>query len=217
MELIPFTPDEGADHVAIEEELLKAFDEIPFGNTHFQIVHFILNHESPERVYRQALLEIKKLYEALKAAQFRRRRLAIQIRQLEKKQATEKDSDEAELIGIDIEEKQHSAAMEDTLIKDAIVEIQTYYDAFKQLKAKFGHLLTREEFEKSEATYWPPRLLRQAERDMMTMGRITQGNIEALGQIGLDVHATEMEIRKGVEARRQQLLGEGKVADKPAE
>jgi hypothetical protein len=196
--------DGNFDH-DVEKELLAAMMEVPFGNSRFQIETFILNDPKPERAYRQALLEISEKYKSLKQAQFRRRKLDVELRRLEKKQAEHDDPFERELAGIEIEEKTFDISQEDKMIHDAIIQLKVYSD-FLQTVPKF----TREEFETAEPEYWRMRALMQSEMDVAATGRISAGNADMLAKIGLSPHEMGERLRvtvQGVEeATKKQFL-----------
>ena len=64
------------------DDVLKEMENVPFGNSAFQNEHLTDGQETPERRYRFALLQLHRLIPALKACEFRRERIGIDIEKL---------------------------------------------------------------------------------------------------------------------------------------
>ena len=187
-------------------EFFEMLGGVPLNNSEFQITKIILSDPFPHRQYRQAILEMKRTYEALAECSFRRRKLAVELKKAQKKIADETDQDEKELLQIEIDEKNYNLAIEDKMILDAITEYNLYLAFAKSLLEKNPKLATRAVFEAMEPAHWQQRALHQAEMDVQTMGRITQGNIDLLLKVGLDPDATLMQFTALLEEKRAYIV-----------
>lgn len=178
-----------ADKEKITHDDLKrvqeAMREIPFGNSAFQIEHFVAQDHSPERAYRKVLLEFQQKMVVLEATQIRRRRLDVDLREIEDKLKTATGFDK-ERLEIDRDEKLGGIFYEDKLIEDALVELALYYAFFESLP-KF----TREQFEKAELPYWKTRLLHEAQLEVKQFGRVEKGTLDSLERIGVETKIGE--------------------------
>lgn len=158
---------------------------IPFGNSIFQIVNFTAGKETPERRYRHCLLQLNQKHRAMKECEFRRRRLNIDIAEINE-QIKEATSFEKQRLEIDLEEKEYNMAAEIKLIEDCVIEIKAYEQILKTLPQ-----FTREEFEQAEQEYWEKRLLEDARREMISTGSVSVQTIESLEDIGLQIGRNE--------------------------
>lgn len=174
----------------IEKEILERMDEIPFGNSEFQIKKFVLCHAGDARNYRQVLLEMKEKYEALKKCEFRRRKLFIKRERAEKERLETSDDFRKRELDIEMEEVDFELLLEDKLVKDALVELNFYYNTIKSLPK-----MQRKEFEEMEVGYWPLRLVQKAHEEFAATGGVGAGTLEALAQLGFDPHKTAVEVR----------------------
>mgnify|MGYP000979502321 CR=1 FL=1 len=164
------------------KELSRA---VPFGNSAFQIVKFIVNEETPERALRVALLNYDAKMKALKESEFKRRRKEIDIAETKEKLQTAKGF-EKQRLEIDLEEAEYGMAEESKLIEDALIELALYEKIIKALPE-----ISREQFESSEQKYWATRLLKQAKLEIQSMGTITYGVIESLDKMGVPITRTD--------------------------
>jgi len=154
------------------DELERAFEEIQMPRSAFAIKRFVINqHDTDERKYEQCVLEMQNAYDAL--------RTAILRRELILKELAEYGDDEKSQIRKAIKEIQ-LRQLERAMIGTARELIVLY----KIWREDFPHHYTREELEAAQEEYWMKRLTRQANQDLMALGRISQGNLDALRQLG---------------------------------
>lgn len=158
---------------------------VPFNSSIFQILHFGRGQETPERTYRNCLLQLNQKIDALQACKFRRERTDIDIEEIKDKLKTA-NGFERKRLEIDLHEKQFQLENEKKLIEDAIIEVNTYKYILKSLPE-----FTREEFEKAEPGYWKERLLADARREIISNGYVGKDTIMSLEQIGFDVGKNE--------------------------
>lgn len=140
-------------------EVEDAFFDIPFENSQFQNEAFVVAAQiTPARAYRAIGLRLTAKLRALNEAVFAKKKLDIDIAELDEKIAnpdTPKfDRMRAE---VDREQKLSTEWMTRKLIRDAEVECSTLYAIFNQMPR-----FTREQFEAEEGIHFRERLLRQA-------------------------------------------------------
>jgi hypothetical protein len=152
---------------------------VPFGNSVFQIKQFIANQETPERSRRHVLLQLDQKQKAMNECKFRRQRREVDILEIDEKLKTATTFEKMRLL-IDKEEAEYYLDAEIKLIEDCVIEIKAYEKILETLPE-----FTREEFETGELNYWRTRLIKSAERELMSKGSIGEGNIQALEQVGI--------------------------------
>jgi hypothetical protein len=167
--------DERVDNVMkLVKEMESAFLEIQMPRTEFVLNKFVVGqHDHDTLAYSQCVLEMQIKYDNLRRAKLGRRRIEIQIKELEDK-GTEIDQIDADLKRIDLEEQ-------DRAVLGALREFEALYKIWQRFPKKY----TREEIDAAQPDYWQLRLERQAQQDLQATGRVGVGNSEALRQINL--------------------------------
>lgn len=156
------------------EELEESFLAIQMPRTSYVIEKFVVGqHDTIEMQFSQCVLEIQIKVANLKRAKLGKRKIEIQIKELEDK-GTEIDQIDADLKRIDLQEQ-------DFAVLGALRELETLYKIYQSFPKKY----TREEIDNAQENYWKLRLERQAQQDLQATGRIGVGNSEALRQINL--------------------------------
>lgn len=166
-------------------KIKEKMKNVPFGNSIFQIEHFSRGLETPERAYRNCLLQLNQKLKALKECELRRKRFEIDMAEIEEK-LRDAVSFEKRRLEIDKEEKQFSLDEEVKLIEDCYIEIKAYENTLNQLPD-----ITREEFEKAEGVYWEKKLLNDARQEVTALGYVAKDTIQSLEQIGILVGKNE--------------------------
>jgi len=141
------------------EEYDKAFFDIPFGNSAFQIENFIINAaHTPERAYRAIGLAMRAKIQALKEAYYNLKKQEVDIEELQEKlNANWTTKWEKKRAAIEIEQKQEMRADTRKLINDALAELSVLYAVFKEMPR-----YTRKQFEAGEHEHFRIRLTKQA-------------------------------------------------------
>lgn len=165
------------DKMNIEEKM----KQVPFGSSAFQIQHFVANQETPERTYRNVLLQLDSKRKAMKECYFRRKRKEIDIREINEQLSTAEGYDKERLL-INLEEAEYQQEQEIKLIEDCVIEIKIYESILSELPN-----FSREEFEKSERDYWKKRLVSMAEKELLSTGTVGVGTLDSLEKIGCPV------------------------------
>jgi len=142
----------------ILQELEKDFMDIPFGNSLFQIKHFIINAaETPERIYRTVGLQMHSKISSLKEAYYTKEEKLIDLEELEYNLKKEENSFERRRIELKIKKTKDGLLSSEKSISDTIIELDYYYNIYKKMP-KF----TKEDFEKAEFDYYSKNLHKQA-------------------------------------------------------
>ena len=158
----------------IVSELHHAFLEIQQPRTEFTLRHFVVGqHDTIEQQYAQCVLEMQIKYDNIRRALLSKKRIELEIKELEAKN-TEIDLIDSEIKKIDLE-------AQDRAIIGAWREFQVLYKIWNEFPKKY----TRQELDLAQPEYWQKRITRQANQDLIAMGRIQVGNQESLNQIGL--------------------------------
>ncbi len=164
---------------------MEVYNEIPFGMSQYQIKTFVNSQETPERQYRNCLLQLSQKKHAIHDCKIRRMRIQVDIDEIHEKLKTSAKYEKKRL-EIDLMEKEYNMKEEVKLIEDCYYEIKTYEAILETLPS-----FTREEFEAGEERYWKGRLMNNLKIDLLSGGRIETGTIAALEQTGIAVGRNE--------------------------
>jgi hypothetical protein len=140
------------------EDFQSRFYDIPFDNSAFQNVNFVVRQQlTPARAYRAIGLRMSAKIAALQEAFFNRKLEDVDIEELRAKiedpDTGKWDKMRAE---IEIQRKMASRPFADKLINDAIVELKTLQEELNSLPR-----YTREQFEAEEHEHFELRLRNQ--------------------------------------------------------
>lgn len=160
-------------------------DSVPFGNSLFQIEHFVIGAGGEARQRRNCLLQLNEKYNTLQECRFRRQRIEIDIAEIEEKLSTASGFP-AQRLSVDLEEKNHCMSQEIKLIKDCMVEAAAYQKILSTLPE-----CTREEFEAGEFEHWRDKMLYTANREVLSGGTMSPGTIKSLESVGVLIQRNE--------------------------
>jgi len=166
-------------------KMQKMMRNVPFGMSVYQIEKFNRGQETPERLYRNCLLQLNQKIRALKECEFRRKRYEIDLEEINEKLKMV-NGFERQRLEIDWDEKNFNLDGEIKLIEDAYIECQTYISILDGLPE-----FTREQFEHAEEVYWERKLLNDARHEVSSSGRVSQDTMKALEQIRIVVGRNE--------------------------
>ena len=202
------------------EDFLEEIENVPFDSSMFQFANFTPATQSPARRYRQALMELSKVLNALHDAKISKDKFELDIEEIEYKmsqlnEANVEENFKIRRLQIELNEKNYNMKGIVNLINDAVYKAEFWYKQKEDLPK-----VTRAQFESSEREYWKSRLAQDADDEVREGGRPKKGTIQALRQIGI---STEMNPANGqitlvdfeneknlLEARSQSLLIENK-------
>jgi hypothetical protein len=167
---------------------------------YFKLEHFVGNQEiTPFGKLRQWLLELKTREDVISFTLYNQKKAQLEIN-LEQERLEETFSAAAKaLIELEISKKQEDLLKVDVALKDAYKErdyllnmINTLLDS-PEGKTEDGRPLTAifgtPEEELYHKQYWVMRLAKQASMDLLSMGRIGSGNMEAIINLAPDVQS----------------------------
>lgn len=167
---------------SVIDEIKKEMENVPFGNSQFQIEKLNIGSQFGDaRKYRQCLLEINNKLMAAEENKFREKRCEVDIEEIKAKLETETDLFQKKRLKIDLEEKESGLRNVVKLKNDLLYEVSTYYSILKKLP-KF----TREEFEKSELSHWQNTFISQAKAQINQSGAIQEGLAMSMQQLGME-------------------------------
>jgi hypothetical protein len=133
------------------KEVENAYYDIPFGNSDYQNLAFMMGSQiTPERAYRALGLRLHSRINALKQAKYQKLKTEIDIEEKKYKINHEKtDPFEKRRLEIELIEIEESVSQTNKLINDCIHECNFLYSLF----TKFPRY-TREEFERGEELHF---------------------------------------------------------------
>jgi len=163
------------------KEINKASLEIPFGNSEFQNLNFVLNAEiTPARQLRHCLLRLNDRITALRDSYYSLELEDIDLEEMQEKLEIETNKFEKRRLIVKIEQKKINRISTDKLIKDCLSEIETLYNAFTKLPK-----YTREQFELEEKQHFELLLTRDAFFAMTSPSAVGQlQSLDAMGNKG---------------------------------
>lgn len=163
------------------DDIKLKMQNVPFGQSQFQIVNFGCGHETETRNYRHALLQLDAKIKAMKECEFRRAR-----KEIDKEEKTEKLNNvnisdyEKRRLEIDIQEIDFYLNEENKLIKDCVIEIMTYINVLDSLPD-----FSREDFEKQEKIYWQRRMMMDAQAQIECANTVDKETLKMLEKTGI--------------------------------
>lgn len=172
----------------MKEELLpKEYTDLVFSMSEFQIKHFVVNSQhNPFRQFKQILLELEVRFTNLEQINLdvEKNRLErdLFIEKIEKEESTaQKKLYEFEIKKLDI--VYENISRNKMRITSEIENLQKIESDFRK---QYDVKELVENQEKHEHDYWIKRLATQSALELLTVGRIGVGNLEALMQMGPD-------------------------------
>ena len=168
-----------------EDKLPKEYKDLVFSMTEFQIKHFVVGSQHNNfRQFKQILLELEVRYTNIEQIS-----LDMEKNRLERNLAEEKMESETspaqkalhahEIKKLDIGYENGIRSMERT--KKEIESLETILAEFRS-KIDVEELMNNQDAYEND--YWIKRLATQSALELLTVGRIGVGNLEALMQMG---------------------------------
>lgn len=202
-EMVVFPNSLSREEIAV---MAKAFLEIQVPRPDYVLKHLVVGcHETLEKQYSQCVLELSIAYDNLRLAQHNVALAELEIKQLSRFSLfSAKRRLQAKIKEIELEKYQRA-------VLGALREFTSLYNMFQ----KFPKHFTRQELDAAEPKQWYLRFTRQAAQDIMATGRISQGNQDALRQIGVapsEVDALMSSIGgNSISAVEQRFLAQGNL------
>ena len=166
-----------------------------------QLMTLTMLTDSPYRRLRQIIAQIEKKRNALIGHYFKYQKLKIQIKDWEE--------EDTELSNIEIIESKAGMETGKKYIEGALKEIGIFQDAYEEIRQNnnIPELWDEEDAEMDEIRHHIRQAFRQAHRDMILTGTITQGNAEYLEQYGIHLQTARNVIAKYI-AECERLINE---------
>lgn len=141
-----FEPEKFNDAIArVETRALP----IPFGNSKYQIDGIVAESQTPERAYRNLLLNFEQRFQDLKRASINRRKSENKVAQIKRQIAGESDKLQQEALMLEIEEIVCGWEYENKLAADCIEELKYMQGMIEKLPE-----YSRDDFEAAENRYF---------------------------------------------------------------
>lgn len=170
-----------------DAELIKYLANETTAYSGTQIEAFVVNGEvTDHRKIRQIAIEIRQRMVSLGDNKFQVKKAENRIKKLKRLMEKEEDDLEIELYEEEIQKAKFDIAYTKQTMLQNEVEIARFLDVLKKInpngKESTMHMLEhyKDDWEKKEEEYWSQRMAKQAMMDMMTMGKISSGNLESI-------------------------------------
>jgi hypothetical protein len=170
-----------------------------------QMMSLTMLTDSPYRRLRQILTQIEQKRSAVEEAYFSHLKKQVEVKEWKE--------EGSELSLIKIAEAEHSHKRTQIYIEGALKEIAMYQEAYEEIRTNnnIPVLWDEEDFELEEIRHHMRQAFRQAHRDMIHQGTISQGNAEYLEQYGVHLHTAQNVIGKYIAECQRLIDEEGKV------
>ncbi len=170
----------------MKEELLpKEYKDMVFSMSEFQIKHFVVNSQhNPYRQFKQILLELEVRYTNAEQINLEVEKNRLERDLLFEKMESETSPAQKKLYEFDI--KKNDITYENILRNRTriISEIENLQKIESEFRAQYDVNEMMSNQESHEHDYWIKRLATQSALEILTVGRIGVGNLEALMQMG---------------------------------
>jgi hypothetical protein len=170
-----------------DAELIKYLANETTAYSGTQIEAFVVNGEvTDHRKIRQIAIEIRQRMVSLGDNKFQVKKAENRIKKLKRLIEKEEDELEIELYEEEIQKAHFDIAYTKQNMLQNEVEIKRFLEVLKKInpngQESTMHMLEhyKDDWEKKEEEYWSQRMAKQAMMDMMTMGKISSGNLESI-------------------------------------
>ena len=169
-----------------------------------QLMTLTMLTESPYRMMRQCLTQIERKRQAVEEAHFKTMTNRVKIKDLRVK------GDELSMI--EAAKMEHGEHRNLIYIEGALKEIAVFQEAYDEIRKNHNipENWDERDAELAEIRHHLRQAFRQAHRDMILQGTITQGNAEYLEQYGVHLQTARNVIAKYI-ATCEKLIEEGDV------
>ena len=199
--LATMTPDKIALVAERMVEVDRASKTLGRSNTQTtnQLMTLTMMTDSPYRRLRQCLTQIEQKRHALEEAYFRHRKKELEIKEWEK--------EDTELSRLLSQEALHQQERSKIYIDGALKELAVFQEAYEEIRINNGIPENWDEMdaERDEIKHHIRQAFRQAHRDMILTGHITQGNAEYLEQYGIHLQVAQRYIQEYIKAVEDQI------------
>lgn len=156
-------------------------NEVQKGMSDFQIKNFVINAQlTPIKQLHQAAMEADVREESIRKGEFEKKKTELKIKILEQQFTRETDplhQAEIELEVHILKEKLITLAREQVRIES---ELKSFYEVITFFNENYDIAQMVEMKDTLEVDYWVKRLSKQAALDVVSTGRISNGNLSAM-------------------------------------
>lgn len=169
------------------DKLPKEYADLDFSMSDFQIRHFVVGSQhNLYRQFKQILLELEVRLTTEETVELDMRKNLAEQKLYDEKISVESSPAQREIY--EIEKEKLAKAYENNVraldrTRNEINSLKTILDEFKEKNDVKALLENKDTLEED---YWVKRLATQSALEMLTVGRVGQGNLEALLQMGQD-------------------------------
>lgn len=168
-----------------EDILPKEYKDMVFSMSEFQIKHFVVNSQhNPYRQFKQILLELEVRYTNLEQVNLEVEKNRLERDLLIEKMESETSPAQKKLYEFDIKKNDITFDNITRSRERVISEIENLHKIEQQFRSQYDVKEIMDNQEKHEHDYWIKRLATQSALELLTVGRIGVGNLEALMQMG---------------------------------
>lgn len=167
-----------------DAELIRYLSNETTAYSQFQTESFVVNGEiTDHRKIRQIGLEVRQRMVSLGDQKHQLKKAEIKIKKLQRRLDQEEDDLERELLEEEIKKTKFDIAYTTQVTNQNNVEIKKFLEILKKIAPEntmqaLEHY--KDNWEEKETEYWSQRMAKQAMMDMMTMGKISSGNMESI-------------------------------------
>jgi len=170
----------------MKEELLpKEYKDMVFSMSEFQIKHFVVNSQhNPYRQFKQILLELEVRYTNAEQINLEIEKNRLERDLLFEKMENETSPAQKKLYEFDIKKNDITYENIQRNSTRILAEIENLHKIETEFRAQYDVNEMMLNQDKHEHDYWIKRLATQSALEILTVGRIGVGNLEALMQMG---------------------------------
>jgi hypothetical protein len=160
-------------NIELHNDLIAAFDEIQMPRTEYELRKFVIeSQDTPAKAYAHCVLELSNKYDNLRLAN-----IDVQIKEHE---IAELEAKKDKISKLEAQKKRIELEQTNRARVGALREFEALYRIWHE----FPHKYTRAEIDSDQPEYWDKRIARQANNDMISSGRVSASNVDALRMIG---------------------------------
>ena len=170
----------------MKEELLpKEYKDMVFSMSEFQIKHFVVNSQhNPYRQFKQILLELEVRYTNAEQINLEVEKNRLERDLLVEKMENETSPAQKKLYEFDIKKNDITFENIQRNRTRILAEIENLHKIETEFRSQYDVNEMMLNQDKHEHDYWIKRLATQSALEILTVGRIGVGNLEALMQMG---------------------------------
>ena len=152
------------------------------GMSEFQARYFVCNSQiTPYRKVRQAMLELETRIAGRKQMERNIKRAEIQKQMHLRDQSMEPDTLAQQLIQCDIDQLDYDLSVYEKKMTGILKEIDIFINIIRETVQDSETLIDYHKWDmEKEREYWIARMGKQAAMDLVTMGRLGQGNLDSI-------------------------------------